>query len=288
MLILGQHSIQILQEKSVGLITRIFLSLPYVVVVFRPIYILSFVLLKRSTIEATSRAIQIFVDVSFEKKHFHVEEISRLQKKSIGLFFITAGLVLPFAWLVEIAMVSRPEISFFAEDLLLPLPVRMQFWLFILLWSVFFAFSSVLSQQVLAILMLYASVLETSMKCVNTEIQECAERVVNNRSWFELDKQILNWKCVTTQARTLCGEINQSFNLILFGFYGLDFAVLLGFGANIIMGQPINQMWAYNGTSAVIFCSYMTIFLRPLISMHEQVGVEVVDDCVSFKERNAS
>jgi hypothetical protein len=269
---LGQQSLQIVQNRSQKLFLKIFLALPYVFVSLRPVVLLSILLYKNSAIQLVCKSVQTFHKVTFKNDILYAEQKSLHRKLSVGIFFITAGLVSgPFAWLMTMAVIARPATQFFAEDVLLPLPIRMQLWLFIVLWSVFYTFNSILSQQIPVILILHASVLGDALKRVNLEIRECIEWDVKEMSWFELEKRMVNWKSVTTQARILCRMVNDSFNLILFGMYSLDFATLLGFGVNILMEKQFGEMFAYNASVAAVFISFITVFLIPLVIVYEQV-----------------
>jgi hypothetical protein len=269
---LGQNSIQFIEDTSASLLMKLLLSLNVSAPMLRPIYVLSLLLYKRSAVEAVTNDVQMFFEVSFENQIIRAKQISLRRKQSVKLFLITAALVfLQFVWYLEITKVSQLELNILADDILFPLPVRIPLWLFILLWSVFSAFCFALSQQVLVIIIMYASVIGSALKNVNTEIQECMKLGAEETSSLDLKKKIFFWKRTITNARNLCSTINENFNLILFGMYGLDFITLIGVGGNFLENRKIIQMSAWLATLALIFLSYLTVFLVPLVLMYEQV-----------------
>jgi hypothetical protein len=134
-------------------------------------------------------------------------------------------------------------------------------------------FSFTLS-QVSIILTTYASLVSEVLKNVNAEVRVCHwnfQGAIKAGSWVELEEQLASWQSRTAHARRLCEILNEYFNLIRFGCYGLDFLTLLGFGAHLLGPLSSIQHDAFNILSLLFFASYITIFLSSLISTQEQV-----------------
>lgn len=89
---------------------------------------------------------------------------------------------------------------------------------------------------------------------------------------FLLDEKVRVWKKLHTESLRLCEEINDYFGLLLFIIYGLDFVAVLAFGANVLINSKGTiDSYAYYIFSFLLFASYGTLFLIPLVICHEQV-----------------
>jgi hypothetical protein len=85
------------------------------------------------------------------------------------------------------------------------------------------------------------------------------------------------WEALHLRILLFFGSVNQFFSMILFVVYGMDFVVLLGFTANFVKNTRFDlDFYIFLIFSTIVFLSYGTVFLIPLVGFHEKVSGENV------------
>ena len=64
--------------------------------------------------------------------------------------------------------------------------------------------------------------------------------------------------------------MNESFSWMLFIIYGLDFVTVLGFAAGMVSAKEPHAFF-FLFMCATVFAFYATVFLLPMIKLHEKV-----------------
>ncbi|OQV13575.1 hypothetical protein BV898_12212 [Hypsibius exemplaris] len=159
--------------------------------------------------------------------------------------------------------------------------------------TLFSSLPFLLSQQVFLCLLILSMVLGEALtalaRVIQTEI--VTYDIVNHRLTPATGKEIAGtllkvklWEFHHMQMLLFFQSISQFFSLILFVAHGMDFLVVLGFVANIVLNNRSDLMsYVYLVGSSIIFLSYGTLFLGPLITVHERsckLGLSL--HCLSF------
>jgi hypothetical protein len=271
----------IIRDQESDLLVKIFRNLPYCTINLRPALVLSIAFFKRSSSEtlllASNRFYKIFSSLETIDKSTNVRLWQR--RPILALLYTATLMSLWFAWFIESHILWNLEMSLFNDEVMAPLPIKMQVWQYIIFLLIFMLITFILSQQVFMILLFSASSISKVLKNVNHSIKKTIEEFAKNsdkRSWNDLEQQLADWKKVHLTARNFCNDVNKYFHLILFVIFCMDFITMVGFGANILVpGRLGLQEYTFSSFSILMFCQYSTVFMIPLISAHEQVSFQM-------------
>jgi hypothetical protein len=208
--------------------------------------------------------------------------LEKIRFFSVSLFLVTFILHLSWessAWLNFI--VGSPNISMMSENAYPPLPIKEYTYQFVIIWTIFCSVPFLLSQQVYLCLIILAMILSEAMKKLDDEIQEEVEYYMGSKGGSVIfkkketnlsEEKVKQWEVCHMRMLLFCQSLNRFFNLILFFIYGLDFVALLGFISNIVQNYRSDAIsYAFLIFSSLLFLSYQTVFLLPLVAVHEKV-----------------
>jgi hypothetical protein len=285
---------------SASLLFKLCSMLPKLTLFGRPVMILLILLSQRSSHRwlILTKTVQSYVGESFPEGKIRNQLQSKIRRLSVWVFVITFILhVLWWIWNLQLDFsIKGVHADFFAEDAFFPLPVKLTYWQYQVIWSLFCIVDFILSQQVLIILLLLAHILTISIQTLTEDIEAeitkysvnpCEIQLVDQE---DLEEKILQWKKRCVDSHNFCDLLNGCFSTILFFSYGCDFVSSFGYAANVMINlHPSLNSYAFYVTSTLLFCSYTTIFLVPLVSAHEQVKVKAkVDPLLKTEYSNVS
>jgi hypothetical protein len=159
-----------------GSLANVVINMPYCTLILRPLLILSITYCKRSAFRNLSLVLVQFLQNAFPDDTVFQDIKVKWRNRSIVLFILSAALMLfRFTFYVEWVFYRFPQFNFFGVGILAPLPVALQFWQWMLIWLIFQTFNFILSQQVLIILLIYASLLAEALESVNLNIGEAID-----------------------------------------------------------------------------------------------------------------
>jgi hypothetical protein len=223
------------------------------------------------------------IQSAFIHVKLRTKKLWRWRRFSIWTFLLTLSIHLCWwVWTLQLNQSLKPGNStLWTDDALLPLPVKMLNWHFDLIWSVFCLVNFTLSQQVLLILLILADILSSSIRAINEEIEGQVRKYRNpsidlssgkSSHQEDLEERCMCWKKRNAQNQDFYGLLNSSFSSLLFVSYGCDFLSAFGYAANILINfRPAVDSYAFYLSSSLLYFSYITLFLLPLLSVYEQV-----------------
>jgi 7tm Chemosensory receptor len=268
-------------------LVNMFTLLPYCTFIVRALFVLTTLFCKRNSWMHLFNMMQEFVQEAFPAVEIRQKLLIKWRSYSAALFLLTLALHVSwdvFHW--HESMMKEPEMSMMSEEHSMgPLPIKIVTWKFLFFWELFSSLSFILSQQVLVSVMIFAMMIGDGLKNLNKEVQEKTKSDENSKIMlhnelleeekkvpFEMEEKIRIWKKLHGDALRSCEKINGHFGLILLTIYGLDFVALLAFGANVLINaRGTVDSYAYYVCSFLLFASYGTLFLIPLVICHEQV-----------------
>ena len=262
------------EAQSVNLLVRIFVGLPYCTIYLRPLITLIITLRKRSQF---SRLLQ-----SFEHLSGIIDPTNG--PKVLSWIFCLFPTIIPlglFLWDADILLKSGRQTdetmtlwSDFNMDI--PWTIHLPFWSFSFICTTISTASCFASQQIIFLLVIYASRFKDIIEAMNEDIRvtavDCRKSPLKQETLIHLEKRFNYWRETIFEVQKCCDEANDFYSYILFALYGLDFMTVLGFGVNLIVNViPSASSYAYYAAMALIHCLYITIFLWPLVAFHEKV-----------------
>ena len=269
----GQYITYLAMPSHQNLLVRIFLGLPFCMLVLRPLVILIIAFKQRSQL---LYLLTVFRKIS--QLLPHKNRGASYSRWSFLLFWfpIIAPLCL-FTWYFSAVMEFKPAMTLLTiVPMQIPWTITMPLWTSILIWMTVSVLGYFPSQQVIFLLVLYASAFKDILKAVNTDIHttaiECNKTFLKHETIQRLQDRLDEWRRITLQVQKCCNKANAYYSILLFAFYGLDCITLLGFGANIIASViPSVSAYAYYTMATLYFCMNITLFLSPLVAFHEEV-----------------
>jgi hypothetical protein len=163
------------------------------------------------------------------------------------------------------------------------LPITYYMYQNIIIWVLFSTFPFALSQQVYLCAILLAMLLGKAITRLIFEINEEREYyekrigdcvVVKEKEIQLTDQKIRNWEKCHMQTLLFCGSLGRFFNMILFTTYSIDFMTFLGFMSGLIgRGKSDASTFLYF-LPHLVFLAYGTVFLLPLVVVHEKVSIK--------------
>ncbi|OQV19945.1 hypothetical protein BV898_05952 [Hypsibius exemplaris] len=164
--------------------------------------------------------------------------------------------------------------TFWMANQLKPLTAFLPAWQTVILWCFCSVFPLILSQQVIGIFVLNADFLKEGLRDLNRDIREQIESFGPRRDAkraLDLDSRVMLWTKVVGSSRAFCKELNDFFGTILFGVYGVDFLVLVGFGTILIYLPFLGlETFAFYAYALLMMLAFMTLFLIPLPLAYEE------------------
>jgi hypothetical protein len=162
------------------------------------------------------------------------------------------------------------------------LPITYHMYQNIIIWVIFSTLPFILSQQVYLCAVILAIILSKAIDRLISQINE--ERVyyegkkgtflvITEKDIEGTEVKVKNWEICRMQSLLFCGSLNKIFSLILFAIYTLDFLTLLGFTSSLMREDGVNvtRSW-YLIFGDLVFLSYGTVFLLPLVAVYEKVS----------------
>ena len=141
----------------------------------------------------------------------------------------------------------------------------------------------ILSQQVYICALILAILLNESLKALSHSIyaevssfnvdKDDPPEKYDGQKLALLSLKVVKWETYHTQILIFFGSVNEFFSLPLFLIHGMDFLAVLGFVANVVVNSRSDIMsHVYLIGSSLVFLLYGTVFLGPLVSVHEKVS----------------
>ena len=269
----GKYITYLAMPSHQNLLVRIFLGLPFCMIVLRPLVILIIAFKQRSQL---LYLLTVFRKTSQLRPHKNRGASHSRWSSLLFWFPIIAPLCL-FIWYFSAVMEFVPAMTLLTiVPMQIPWTITMPLWTSILIWMTVSVLGYFPSQQVIFLLVLYASAFKDIIKAVNTDIHttaiECNQTFLKHETRQRLQDRLDEWRRITLQVQKCCHEANAYYSIPLFAFYGLDCITVLGFGAGIIASAiPSVSAYAYYTMTTLYFCMHITLFLSPLVAFHEEV-----------------
>ncbi|OQV19944.1 hypothetical protein BV898_05951 [Hypsibius exemplaris] len=281
-------------KTNYSFLVKVFIYSPYCLLDLRPVYVLVLLLYNRRKFEKLTTAANDFTpDLAFlAAPHSQASSWKfrmKFRTKSKLWFLLSGTLVLlwysffqgvNYTWWLQEYLKHRGNDTadtFWMANQLEPLPPFLPAWQNIILCCVCSIFPLILSQQVIGIFVLNADFLKEGLRDLNRDIREQIESfgprrdAVHLKQALNLESQIRLWTRLVESSRAFCSELNDFFGTIVFGVYGVDFLVLVGFGTNLIYmpfeGLETSLFYVY---AALMIVAFMTLFLIPLPLAYEE------------------
>jgi hypothetical protein len=249
----------------------------------RGIFVLFLLFIKRNAWIGLMRDTSDFVHMLYPSSYLNRYE-KRIQTASVLLCLLTTSL--HFSW--EVAewfhfLIRNPNMTMTSDEYLAPIPMKFSLLQSIIIWSIFSVFPFVLSQQVHSCIILLALILSDAIKGMHQQIDQVTEHFRElNRNVMPprdedikmVEQKVTNWNKCHTQMLFFCQRINDFFGLILFVVYGLDFMTSVSFASGVVETEGLSlEGYTFLVTSVLIFLSYGTVFLFPLVLFNEKVSI---------------
>ena len=261
--------------QSLNLLVRIFVGLPYCTIYLRPLITLIITLRKRFQFGRLLQSFEHLSDINDPINGSKVLSwifcfISTIIP--LGSFLWYAGILLNFERKTNETMTLWSNMTIH-----IPWTINLPFWSLSFLCTTISTASYFASQQIIFLLVIYASHFKDIIEAMNEDIRttavDCRKSPLKQETLLHLEKRFNHWQETIFEIRKCCDEANDFYSYILFVLYGLDFMTVMGFGVNLIVNViPSASSYAYYAAMALIHCLYITIFLWPLVAFHEQVS----------------
>ena len=174
-----------------------------------------------------------------------------------------------------------PNVTMSLDGMAAPLPMHFLFYQSIIIYALFSTLPFILSQQVYSAVIILAVLLGEAIKKLTREIHEETHDVEQSNGVFDgngrelelTEKKVKNWQAYHMKIVFFRERLNGFFGDILFVVYGMDLLTLFGFLSSIVKNVRTDALsYEYLLLSSVIFLMYGTVFLIPLVMVHEMVS----------------
>ncbi|OQV17874.1 hypothetical protein BV898_08005 [Hypsibius exemplaris] len=174
-------------------------------------------------------------------------------------------------------MIGTGKADLWAKDALSPLPWDIALWEYLIIWTLCSTVPYLLSQVVFSVIILFGRFLSSCLCKIVTSIEVLEKALIENvvlgdfkRSHAVAD-ELTRLHRLHFQVAEFGHFLSDTYGLILFVIYGLDVMTILGFVATVIVGTVKSIIGRIMlGYSILAFGMYATLFLFPLVQVHEQ------------------
>ena len=260
---------------------KIIQLVPFTAINWRTLITLLLVFRKRSKWSILIGQLQTFVQKNFDSPALIERKAGRF-----GVILCVATVGLHTVWEVDEWLVYLNDLSndtLYGNNFWTPIPIPMDVFGAAVIWTVFCTIPFIISQQILVAVVTVAFVISQALteltRKIQTEItffQQGNSRsfvMVVDQETALLEERVRKWQCGHMEILIFFGRVNRYFSSFLFVFYSLNIVTVLGFVANLIANSRSDtQSYIYLIGSSLIFFSYGTVFLIPLISVYEKVS----------------
>jgi hypothetical protein len=282
--------------KDHQFLIRLVTILPECLYPARAFLVLVLFLCKRSQWQLMQAEVSGLIKECFRNGMIHHRVVRKLQKLSVALFIVTFALHL--IWLGSewnIWNIYDGVKVHFSNNTLWTSDCYLHYFSFCISMAQYSSITMplveipfILSQQVLMSIIILAMGISETLRILHENIQ--AETLHHTRMqctdfagslptdcWTSLQQKIKLWTHIYTGVLELSHKFNDCSGWILFVTVGCDTLAALGFGANIVRPQSADfqlpsLVCLYFVTSCMIFLSYATVFVLPLVYLHEKVN----------------
>ena len=266
-----------LPSGSSNNIFHVLSMIPYVTINSRGLLVLLLLLLKRKSISNLLIETEQFFCVCFSSVAYRRTILKSHERWSVMLF---AGVIaLHCVYDTVDNLVYYSKIDILTDDLDTVTWTALKAWQGLLIWLTFSNIPFILSQQAYLYIVLLAALLNRAIKDMIQEMKVVTEQLVDQSKGEEVvtEKEVKLWRTKHMATLKYCGLINDSFSLILFVIYWLDFLTLLGYTSeftNISSNAPITTYLRLI-FNCVLFASYGALIPIPLVCVYENVSSSI-------------
>jgi hypothetical protein len=268
---------------SSDLILLVMQELPFFTISGRAFFVLYFFFIRRRQWNSLMLDTSDFMRTCFP--HVTVDGVVETMRK-VNYLLCGVTIFLQMSWEVVDWYENfdgNNNFTMVSENLATPLPMTYDAYQSIIVWTLFSTLPFALSQQIYLCIIILAIVLGKGVErliCqINEEASYYTERLkklvrITEKEIEVTDEKVRNWEVFHMQTLLFCESLNQFFSLILFAIYGIDLMTVLGFTSDLINNQKSDVTANLHLIlSILIFFLYGTVFLLPLVLVHEKVNI---------------
>jgi hypothetical protein len=269
-----------LNEGKSGLL-RFMEKLPYTVICIRSFMVLIFFFFKRNHWKSLNLETNRLLKFCFPNKLVRKLYLSKLKWISGGLLSFSCVVHLLWQYFAWKNYFAGFNITWFSDESIAPLPVKMYTWQFVIINSLFSTLPFMLSQQVYLCVVISVIVLYSVSQALAEELQQeilFYQLLKGRGAIFEgavgrTEIKLHRWKCIHFDLVRLTEIINDFFGMIFLMTYGLDTLTMLGFTSWVIStsGRQNPARYTYSIGSVVLFGAYVTMLPSAMIVLLEKV-----------------
>ena len=226
------------------------------------------------------RAEPYFLSKLFSADHAQYQADQRKWKR-LSVTLLVVSVITHCGWEVlewRNFMLGTGKTSLFDHDVLSPLPWDLAMWQYMVLWTMCSTIPFLFTQVIFSVVLIFGRFLGSCLGRIVCSV-ELLDKVILEHSSMEdrkranvVAEEVTRLYRLHYQAAQFGHLLSDLYGVILFFIYGLDVMTILGFVATVIVGTVKTVigrcMLAY---SIMAFGMYATLFLIPLVQVHEQV-----------------
>ena len=261
--------------SSLRLILKILSMMSYISVHCRGFSVILWIISKRSKIRSLLNSVEEFC------RHSTLEQ--KQLRSRIKSFSFKITVLLPLSYIVYdltdwTYYFVHWDIKWFATNVLGRVPIKLTALQYLIQWLLWADLPYIVSQLTFAFIITLAWIVDDAIKQLGLEIETVTQQLrsharINFEAFTPPEQYCFAWKKEHVRISVFLECIKDCFGGILFVFFCCDLMAVAGLTGQILNAHDSSTVLSNVRLvgNTLVFASYQTLFVFPLVSVYEQV-----------------